>query len=277
MGEGRGRAQHGAMSPTHALTCSRWLDALERRLIFAPPQATPRRAGDRNEVWIGFQSALSGEPAALHGEWHAHSNSAAPALLFLHGARSDLCHSVERIHHLQELGFSVLAIDYRGFGKSGRELPSEASACEDAHAAWQWLARHHPHKPRYVFGHSLGGAIAIDLAAEVDDAAGLIVDSSFTCLADVVRHFNWGWPPVLRRITQRFDAARKIASVRAPVLVVHGDEDRLIPPALGQALCDGATAPKRFVLVRGGSHHNTHAKGHGPYQQALHELFGLPV
>lgn len=270
------------MSLTYALIYTRWLDALERRLIFAPPQATLhprgnalRRADDMSELWIGFHSALTGAPAALHGEWHAHRKADAPALLFLHGARSDLCRSAERIHHLQELGFGVLAIDYRGFGKSGRELPCEASACEDARAAWQWLAQHQPQKRRYVFGHSLGGAIAIDLAAEVDDAAGLIVDSSFTCMADVVRHFNWGWPPVLRRITQRFDAARKIASVRAPVLVVHGDADRLIPPALGQALCDSATAPKRFVLVRGGSHHDTHAKGHGHYRLAMQELFGL--
>ncbi|MGY4828435.1 alpha/beta hydrolase [Sphaerotilaceae bacterium SBD11-9] len=271
------------MSLLHAPTCTRWLDALERRLIFAPPEMQPRplrnalRRAQDSEVWISFRSAITQAPAVLHGEWHAHRHADAPALLFLHGARSDLGHSIDRIHHLQELGFGVLAIDYRGFGKSGRELPSEAMACEDAHAAWQWLARHQPTKARYVFGHSLGGAIAIDLAADVSDASGLIVDSSFTCLADVVQHFNWGWPPVLRRITQRFDAIRKIASVRAPVLVVHGDEDRLIPPALGQALCDSATAPKRFVLVRGGSHHDTHAKGHGPYRQALQELFGLPV
>jgi pimeloyl-ACP methyl ester carboxylesterase len=265
-----------------ALTCTRWLDALERKLIFAPPDAgqgeranTLRRASDMSEVRISFHSTITDTPVVLHGEWHAHRNPSAPALLFLHGARSDLCHSAERVVHLQELGFGVLAIDYRGFGKSGRQLPSEATACEDARAAWSWLARHQAHSARYVFGHSLGGAIAIDLAAEVDDAAGLIVDSSFTCLADVVQHFNWGWPPVLRRITQRFDAARKIALVRAPVLVVHGDEDRLVPPALGRALCESATAPKQFVLVRGGSHHNTHAVGQRHYRQAVRELFGL--
>ena len=272
------------MSLPLALIRTRWLDALERRLIFAPPEARQRprgnalrRVDDMSEVHVSFHSLITDAAVVLHGEWHAHRNREAPALLFLHGARADLGDSAERILHLQELGFGVLAIDYRGFGKSGRELPSEATACEDARAAWQWLAQHQPNQARYVFGHSLGGAIAIDLAAAIDDAAGLIVDSSFTCLADVVRHFNWGWSPVLRRITQRFDAARKIASVRAPVLVVHGDEDRLIPPALGRALCDGATAPKQFVLVHGGSHHNTHAVGQGRYRQALHELFGLPA
>lgn len=280
MGTARAHAEHVAMftTPLHTTPRLGWLDALERKLIFAPPDARPLpRSGDVDTVWIRFESAATGSEALLHGEWHAHRNPGAPAMLFLHGARSDLSHSSERIQHLRELGFSVLAIDYRGFGQSGRELPSEATACEDAHAAWQWLAAHQPGKARYICGHSLGGAIAIDLAADVSDAAGLIVDSSFTSLADVVQHFNWGWPPVLRRITQRFDAIRRIASVRAPVLVVHGDEDRLIPPALGQALCEGATAPKRFVLVPGGSHHDTHAKGHGPYRQALHELFGLPA
>jgi len=291
-------AQYGAMSLPHALTLARWpatalgaialkagirwLDALERRLIFAPPEMAPpgtytaaQTGHEVIETWIHFLSACTGAPTVLHGQWHAHANPAAPALLFLHGARSDLWGSAERVQHMRELGFSVLAIDYRGFGRSGRELPSEATACEDARAAWQWLAAHQPQQTRYVFGHSLGGAIAVDLAAAVDDVAGLIIDSSFTSMADLVQHYNWGWPPVLRRITQHFDSAGKISAVRAPVLVVHGEEDRLIPPALGRALCESATAPKRFVLVHGGSHHNTHAVGKSHYRKALQDLFGL--
>ncbi len=262
---------------------TRWLNALERRLIFAPPatrRATVRdllrRSDDLCNLRIRYHSALTHGAASLHAEWHAHRNHEAPALLFLHGARSDVALSTDRIRHLQALGFGVLAVDYRGFGHSGRELPSEASACEDALAAWRWLARHQAQRPRYIYGHSLGGAIAITLAAAVDDAAGLIVDSSFTCLTDVVRQFHWGWAPILNCITQRFDAAAKIAAVQAPVLVVHGDADRLVPADLGRALCEGATAPKRFVLVPGGSHHNTHALGRQAYREAMRTFFGLP-
>lgn len=279
----RARWPAAALGAVALVANIRWLDALERKLIFAPPQASQLdstlHAGaaehDGREVWIPFVSTCTGLPVQLHGQWHPHPSAQAPALLLLHGARADLKRSTERINHLGELGFSVLAIDYRGFGKSGRELPSEATACEDARAAWRWLGQQQPHHDRYVFGHSLGGAIAIDLASSIADASGLIVDSSFTCMDDVVKHFSWSSPQVLRRITQHFDAARKIAHVRAPVLVVHGDRDDLIPATLGRTLWENATSRKRFVLVRGGSHHNTLAIGHALYAQALRELFGL--
>ena len=86
-------------------------------------------------------------------------------LLYLHGARRDVGRSAFRVEQMRELGFSVLAVDYRGFGYSTDELPSETGVVEDAEAAWRWLAEHRPRRPRYVFGHSLGGAIAVQLAA----------------------------------------------------------------------------------------------------------------
>ena len=176
---------------------------------------------------------------------------------------------------MHQLGFSVLAIDYRGFGRSGPELPSEQSVYEDARAAWAWLARQHPNRPRYIFGHSLGGAIAVQLASEVDDARGLIVEGTFPSIAQVFRTMKWGWLPVTPFITQRFDSAGKIGRVSVPVLVVHGSRDRLIPAELGRALYERANAPKRFVLVDGGTHYSTHALGQPQYREALKELFGL--
>jgi fermentation-respiration switch protein FrsA (DUF1100 family) len=129
--------------------------------------------------------------------------------------------------------------------------------------------------PRYVFGHSLGGAVAVHLAGEVDDAAGLIVEGSFTSIPDVIATFEWGWLPVGPLITQRLDAGRRIERVRAPVLVVHGSADSLIRPELGRALYERAPPPKRFVLVDGGSHHNTNAVGQPLYREAVAELFGI--
>ena len=112
------------------------------------------------------------------------------------------------------------------------------------------------------------------LASEVDDASGLIVEGSFPSIAAVVSTFRWGWLPVSALITQRFDAESRIAKVKAPLLVVHGSDDRLIPSSLGRALYDKAQAPKRFVLVEGGSHHSTHSVGERQYGAALHDLFG---
>jgi uncharacterized protein len=176
---------------------------------------------------------------------------------------------------MHDLGFAVLGVDYRGFGRSTAALPSEALAAEDARAAWDWLGRQHPQSRRFIFGHSLGGAIGVNLASEVGDEAGLIVEGSFTSIPDVVSTFRWGWLPVSPLITQRFDAASRVAGVGSPLLVVHGSRDQLIPHRLGQALYERAQSPKRFVLVEGGSHHNTNAVGQAQYRQALNDLFGL--
>ena len=227
------------------------------------------------DVHIDFASAQTGDPVRLHGLWLGQPRADAPVLLYLHGARWDVRGSAHRMRRMHELGFAVLGIDYRGFGQSTQALPSEAYAYEDARAAWDWLARQHAQRPRYVFGHSLGSAVAVHLATEVSDVAGLIVEGSFTSIPDVVSSFPWGWLPVSPLITQRFDSASRITKLRVPVLVVHGSEDRLIQPALGQSLYQRAQAPKRFVLVEGGTHHNTSSLGQGQVRQAMRELFGL--
>jgi len=254
------------------------LDEQQRRWIFQPSTRSwggGAAADGMQDVWVPFESAATGQAVRLHGLWLPQADPKAPLLLYLHGARWDVRSSAHRMRRMHELGFAVLGIDYRGFGRSSSELPSEQLAQEDARAAWQWLAQQQPQAPRYLFGHSLGGAIAVQLAADVSDEAGLIVEGTFTSIADVVSTFKWGWLPLGPLITQRFDAAARIASVGAPVLVVHGSEDTLIRPTLGQALFEKAAEPKRFVLVNGGSHHNTNSVGQGEYRQALAELFGL--
>ncbi|MEO7244382.1 MAG: alpha/beta fold hydrolase [Rubrivivax sp.] len=258
------------------------LDERQRAWIFQPSDrswpAGAAAAQGMGDVWIDYPAAGSTPdvaPVRLHGLWLDGPRADAPVLLYLHGARWDVRSSAHRMRRLQGLGFAVLGIDYRGFGQSTHALPSEAMAVEDARAAWDWLARTRPGRPRYVFGHSLGAAIAVELTRQVDDARGLIVEGAFTSMPDLVRHFEWGWLPVGPLITQRFDAAAGIAQVHVPVLVVHGSEDRLIPPDLGRALFERANPPKRFVLVDGGSHHNANAVGLASVRQAVNELFGI--
>ena len=258
------------------------LDERQREWIFQPSSrtwgnATAAIEGMQDE-WIEFESHAAGrqgDKVKLHGLWLPQANPAAPVMLYLHGARWDVRGSAPRIRRMHDLGFAVLGIDYRGFGRSTPALPSEGLAAEDARAAWRWLADRHPQARRFIFGHSLGGAIAVQLATEVGDEAGLIVEGTFTSIPDVVTTLRWGWLPVAPLITQRFDAASRIAEVGSPVLVVHGSEDALIKPELGQALFERARAPKRFVLVEGGSHHNTNQVGQPQYRQALAEFFGL--
>ena len=206
------------------------LDEKQRSWIFQPSKESWGRsaefAKDMDSVWIAFDSKVTGEPAKLHGLWVPFDGRPdAPVLLYLHGARWNVESSALRIRRMRDLGFSVLAIDYRGFGQSSGGLPSEESAYEDARAAWDWLRAHYPERPRYIFGHSLGGAIAIDLAAKVDDEQGTIVEGTFTSIPDVASSMKWGWLPIGPLITQRFESISKVARIGSPLLVVHGDSD----------------------------------------------------
>lgn len=264
-----------ALVATAALAGCVSLDAQQRKWIFQASVLQTQDDGAHidgfDDVWI----TLPDSQARLHALWAAGPTPDAPMLLYLHGARRNVEGSAFRIRQMRELGFAVLAIDYRGFGRSSDELPSEASVAEDARAGWAWLAAAHPGRERYIFGHSLGGAIAVRLASEVDDAKGLIVEGTFTSIPAVFETMKWGWLPITPLITQRFDSADRIAQVRVPVLVVHGDADALIPPALGRALYERAQAPKRFVLVEGGTHYSTNGRGQPQYRAALRELSGL--
>ena len=135
---------------------------------------------------------MPGSTLTWYGEeawWWPAPRADAPAVLYLHGTRWNLTAQVRRISQLRELGFSVLAIDYRGFGESPGDLPSERTVYQDARAAWERLVQLQPEaERRFIYGHSLGGAIAVDLAEHLAEgnqpkAAGLIVESTFTDLA----------------------------------------------------------------------------------------------
>jgi len=180
---------------------------------------------------------------------------------------------------LRRFGFSVFAIDYRGFGKSDGELPSEATVYEDARAAWQWLVEREPDASRrFIYGHSLGGAVAIDLAAQLSDgpasARGLIVESSFTSIPELVADSGYGFLPWQLLLSQKFDSVAKIQQIRMPVLIVHGEEDRYVPARLSSALYAAAPQPKKLLLIPNATHNNSVYTGDADYRMALQELFG---
>ncbi|WP_427911698.1 alpha/beta hydrolase [Ramlibacter sp. MMS24-I3-19] len=257
------------------------LDEHERAWIFQPSDRAWGNSADAAEgmddVWISFASKSTSQPAKLHGLWleAQHPRADTPVLLYLHGARWNVEGSAGRMRRMRDMGFSVLAIDYRGFGKSSPGLPSEDTAYEDARAAWDWLAAHYPQRPRYIFGHSLGGAVAIDLAARVADEKGTIVEGTFTSIPELASTFRWGWLPFGPLVTQRFDSLGKVARIGSPLLVVHGSDDTLVPGDLARRLYDAAGGKKRFLLVEGGSHHSTMSVGRAQYREAVQQLFSL--
>src|ERR1700693_1218672 len=142
----------------------------EERLTFRVVKETPGwYAGLPNGVHE-FDILVNRDADAqhIHAWWWPAKNPNAPAVLYLHGTRWSLTGQVFRLAQLRAFGFSVLAIDYRGFGKSDRGLPSAKTVYEDAQAAWDCLVAQQPHPARrFIYGHSLGGAVAVDLAASL--------------------------------------------------------------------------------------------------------------
>lgn len=220
----------------------------------------------------------------MHAWWWPAARPDAPAVLYFHGSRWNLTGQLYRIRQLHEFGFAVLAVDYRGFGKSDGGVPSEESVYEDARAAWRRFATLVPDATRrIIYGHSLGGAVAVDLAAWLDaghegsaePARGLVVESSFTTLADVAKAMSYSWLPVQWILSQKFDSLGKISQVRMPVLFVHGAADRFVPARFSQALYDATRARKRLLLVDGASHNNSMRMAPDEYRDALVALLGL--
>jgi len=222
------------------------LDTVERELVFRP----------RTESWAGYSPAILNEEEVwipvgsgsdrVNGWWLA-SPGARYTLVYFHGARVNLSGSVYRLRSFREAGFNVLAIDYRGFGRSAPLLPSEESVYEDAEAAWKWLDARVPDRGhRILYGHSLGGPIAAEVALRGGGAAALVLESSFTSLPEVT---------VLGGLlTQRMDLLDKLRRLDLPVLVVHGTNDTLVPPEMAQRLYDAVRGPKQLVMVEGATH-----------------------
>ena len=227
----------------------------------------------------------NGKPQRIHAWWWPAAMQHAPAVLYLHGTRWNLTGQTSRIDRLHAFGFSVLAIDYRGFGKSDGDLPSEQTVYEDARVAWDRLTELQPDaSKRFIYGHSLGGAVAIDLAVRLSEAAaqggtpvpahGLIVESSFTTLADIARAVTSPLLPVFL-LSQKFDSLTKVHELRMPVLFVHGAGDSYVPSRFSQELYQAAPEPKKLLLVDGATHNNCMRVGSAEYLAAIHELFSL--
>jgi alpha-beta hydrolase superfamily lysophospholipase len=235
----------------------------------------------RGLVESNLPVAAGGQIQQIHTWWWPAHREDAPAVLYLHGARWNLTGHLVRIRQLRDFGFSVLAIDYRGFGKSDGDYPTEQSVYEDARVAWDHLARLQPEADkRFIYGHSLGGAVAVDLAAHLAQsskepaAGGLIVESSFSSLSDIARTFTYPWLPVQLLMSQKFDSVDKIGRVEVPVLIVHGSEDRYVPAHLSEKLYAAAQGRKKLLVVAGATHNNSMRIGEDSYRSALAELFG---
>lgn len=256
-----------------------YLDVKQREWIFRAQRdvhATPADHGLRHEeLWLAVRGAERGAER-VHAWWIPAASADAPALLYLHGSRWSMSNNLFRIARLQRMGFAVLAIDYRGFGRSDGDLPSEEQVYADAQAAWEHLRAREPDPARrFVYGHSLGGAVAIDLATKNPDVAGLIVEASFTSMRDMATAMGYGALPLGAVLTQRFDSIGKVGRLGAPVLFVHGTADRFVPASMSEQLFAAAPEPKRLLLVESAGHSNATYVAFERYVAAVRDLVAL--
>jgi fermentation-respiration switch protein FrsA (DUF1100 family) len=190
-----------------------------------------------------------------------------PVLLWFHGNGGNITDRYDMMRMLVQIPARVFIIDYRGYGKS-EGSPSEAGLYKDGQAAWDYLTvtRKVRSDRLVIFGESLGGAVAIELAARVEPA-GLIVQSSFTSIADMASGLIPGFPTFLLRT--KMNSSERILNVRCPKLFIHSQTDEVVPYRLGRRLFEAAPDPKQFYEVPGAGHNDTYITGGRAYLEAI--------
>ncbi len=244
----------------YLLVCA-YLWSTQRHQIFLPTsllQTTPERLGIKFEE-VHIPSGIGAEQGDLYAWWMPSERADAPTILYLHGNDKNIghAHDVDCAARLHSMGYNVLTVDYRGFGKSTGGEPSEAKVYEDVEAMWNYLIKQRASDPKrtIIYGHSLGGAIAIDLAVHHPEAAGIIAESTFTSMVDMGKH-KYPYMPIDPLLNQRFDSLSKLSKLKIPLLLIHGTWDRRIPYQMSQRLYANAPQPKFLKLIEGGEHNN---------------------
>lgn len=241
----------------------------QTRLMFFPSsklKANPETLGlTYEDVWLPMPKGQ------VHGWWIPAATNA-PTVLYFHGNGSNLGDLVTRADRLHRLGLAVLLIDYRGYGRSQGDFPSEASVYEDAEAAWQYLTKTRQLAPSKVvlYGQSIGGAVAIEMAVRHPEAACVIVESSFTSMqAMVAQTIPAFLLPLDWILTQHFDSLSKVRLLQVPILLIHGTADDTIPVTMSQDLFAAASDPKQLLLIPGADHTNVARVGAEKYLKTV--------
>ncbi|MDD3579414.1 MAG: alpha/beta hydrolase [Desulfobacca sp.] len=245
---------------------SAWEHWIERTFIFFPSrrlECTPQHQG------LKFQECFfnNTDGLQLHG-WYVPAAASAPVLMWCHGNAGNISHRVEYLARVHQVGLGVFVFDYRGYGLS-QGCPSEAGVYQDAGAAFQHLCGPLGVSPSQMvlLGHSLGSAVATELATKVFVRA-LILQSAFTNIADMARH-HYPWLPGKRLVAHKFDLARRLPALKLPKLFIHGQKDKIVPFWMGEQLYRLAPPPKEFYPIVEAGHHDIYQLGGRNYFDRL--------
>jgi len=232
------------------------LYVVQRALMYFPDatRVAPAAAGLAAAEEVRLDTA-DGERVIA---WHLPPRADRPVVLYLHGNGGALSHRAERFRALTADGTGLVALDYRGYGGSSGH-PTEPGLVIDAETAYGFAAARYPAARIAVWGESLGTGVAVALAVE-RPIGHLVLEAPFTSAADVGAGVYW-FIPVHLLMKDQFRSDLRIGKVTAPVLVLHGDHDRVVPFALGERLYALINSPKRFVRFQGGGHEGLDAIG----------------
>lgn len=216
----------------------------EEKLIFFPT------AGDVGTAPGEDVTLTAADGVKIHAWWFPHPQARA-TILHLHGNAGNLSDRRDLVRDLQGLGVNVLAIDYRGYGKSDAKSPTEKGVNLDARAAWDWLLTKTTADKIVIHGESLGGGPACELSSTVA-CGGLIIQSTFTSAPDMAPRVLPWFPKFLVRT--QFNNLEKVAKIPCRKLFLHSQADEIIPFEMGEKLFAAAAEPKQSVWFTGCGH-----------------------
>lgn len=201
------------------------------------------------EVWLPVDDGVT-----VFG-WFIDAGPSRPILLWCHGNAGNVSHRLENIRQLYQRGISVFIFDYRGYGRSTGK-PTEVGLYQDALASYDYLIHQRRISPErlIIFGRSLGSGVAGEVAVQ-RPTAGLIVEGSFPSIQAMANHHYFGIPAGWL-MDVNFDLAQKVGALQVPLLVIHGEQDSIVPMALGRQVFDAAHEPKRWYVVSGAEHND---------------------
>lgn len=250
----------------------------QNRFIFFPSkiiETTPAAFSvPYEDVWLSV-SMGTGKREQIHGWWIPAKGQPTGVVLYCHGNGINIGANAAQAARFRSLGLSVFLFDYRGYGRSEGQFPTENQVYTDAETAWNYLTqtRKIPPEQIFIYGHSLGGAIAIELADNHPNAAALIVESTFTSMRRMVDYRGgFSWFPTDLLLNHKFDSLAKVQSLQMPLFLLHGTHDMTVPAEMSQVLFQAAPQPKRLFLIEGANHNNTAEIGGQRYLQLIRQF-----
>jgi fermentation-respiration switch protein FrsA (DUF1100 family) len=243
----------------------------QRKLMYFPDRArTPPAAVGLAGVEERVLETPDGERVVA---WYGRARPGRPTLLYFHGNGGSLAIRAPRIARFMDEGWGVYMMTYRGYGGSSGS-PSEVANVADARLAYAALVQEGvPPKSVVVYGESLGSAIAVRIAAE-QPVAGVILDAPYTSIVDLAAQV-YPFLPVRLLLIDRYETTRYIASIKAPLLILHGARDGVVPVVMGREVARLAQAPKRLVIFPNGGHSDLYINGNNAIDAVRAWIGGL--